>query len=93
MKKALAAIFGFLLASALLAQPVDPGDIWGTVFESVLPTLSNFQQTIWSSNNNGKLNVTGIGGGSPQFLLLVAGPGNFVLQTNAVAKICLAGTC
>lgn len=58
MKKALAALFGFVVMSMLLAQT--PGDIWGMVYNSVLPTLTDNQQTVWQSTINGQLNVTGL---------------------------------
>jgi len=46
----------------------------------------------WQGFNNGYLRVNGLGAPVAQFLLQAPATGN-ILQTNAVAKICLAGTC
>jgi hypothetical protein len=86
------AAFLFLIAGAAVAQQTTPSEIWGSIYNSVFPTYADRQTAIWQGTVNGQLNVTGLGPVTPQFLLLVNGT-SFVLQTDGVAKICLAGTC
>jgi hypothetical protein len=45
------------LVSYSMAQPTTPGVIPGCVFNSVLPTLTNGQQTVLQCDTNGKLRV------------------------------------
>lgn len=91
MKK-LGILLLFLFAGVVTAQQLSPAVLWGSVFNTVLPNLTSFQTVVWQGFSNGYLRVTGLVA-APQFLLLVPGAGNNVLQTNGVAKICLAGTC
>ena len=81
-----------LLAGVALAQKTIPDQIWGSIYNLVLPTYTSPQVAIWQGDVNGRLHVAGLAVGPAQFLLQAPGAG-FVLQTNAVAKICLAGTC
>jgi len=81
-----------LLALAGVALAQIPGEIWGSIYNAVLPTYADRQTAIWQGFNNGYLRVNGLGAPVAQFLLQAPGTGN-ILQTNAVAKICLAGTC
>jgi hypothetical protein len=77
-------------AGAVVAQ--QPAVIWGSIYNAVLPTYADRQTAIWQGFSNGYLRVNGLGAPVAQFLLQAPGTGN-ILQTNAVAKICLAGTC
>ena len=69
-----------------------PAVLWGSVYNLVQVTLTSPQTVAWQGFNNGYLRVNGLTVGPAQFLLQAPGTGN-ILQTNAVAKICLAGTC
>ena len=89
MKKLLAAC---LLLAAGIALAQTPAVLWGSIYNAIVPTYSNLQTAIWQGGANGYLRVQGLVVGPPQFLLMTNGTA-FVLQTNAVAKICLAGTC
>ena len=77
-------------AGAVVAQ--QPAVIWGSIYNAVLLTLTSPQTVAWQGFSNGYLRVNGLTVGPAQFLLQAPGAGN-ILQTNAVAKICLAGTC
>ena len=77
-------------AGTVVAQ--QPAVIWGSIYNAVLLTLTSPQTVAWQGFNNGYLRVNGLTVGPAQFLLQAPGTGN-ILQTNAVAKICLAGTC
>ena len=77
-------------AGVVVAQ--QPAVLWGSIYTAVLLTLTSPQTVAWQGFNNGYLRVNGLGAPVAQFLLQAPGTGN-VLQTNAVAKICLAGTC
>ena len=77
-------------AGTVVAQ--QPAVIWGSIYNAVLLTLTSPQTVAWQGFSNGYLRVNGLTVGPAQFLLQAPGTGN-VLQTNAVAKICLAGTC
>ena len=81
-----------LLALAGVALAQIPGEIWGSIYNAVLLTLTSPQTVAWQGFNNGYLRVNGLGAPVAQFLLQAPATGN-ILQTNAVAKICLAGTC
>lgn len=48
-----------VVATAALAQRV-PDSLWGIVYNSVFPTLSDKQSTVWQSTSNGRTNVTGL---------------------------------
>ena len=89
MKKLLVAC---LLLAAGIALAQTPAVLWGSIYNAVVPTYANLQTAIWQGGANGYLRVQGLVVGPPQFLLMTNGTA-FVLQTNAVAKICLAGTC
>ena len=69
-----------------------PAVLWGSVYNLVQVTLTSPQTVAWQGFNNGYLRVNGLGAPVAQFLLQAPATGN-ILQTNAVAKICLAGTC
>ena len=77
-------------AGVVVAQ--QPAVLWGSIYNAVLLTLTSPQTVAWQGFNNGYLRVNGLTVGPAQFLLQAPGTGN-ILQTNAVAKICLAGTC
>ena len=77
-------------AGVVVAQ--QPAVLWGSIYNAVLLTLTSPQTVAWQGFNNGYLRVNGLGAPVAQFLLQAPGTGN-ILQTNAVAKICLAGTC
>jgi hypothetical protein len=79
-----------LIAAGALSQT--PAVIWGSIYNAVLLTLTSPQTVAWQGFNNGYLRVNGLTVGPAQFLLQAPATGN-ILQTNAVAKICLAGTC
>ena len=91
MKKLLAACL-LLAAGVALAQKITPDIIWGSIYNAVLPTYADRQTAICQGFSNGYLRMNGLVTGPAQFLLQAPGAGN-ILQTNAVAKICLAGTC
>ena len=75
---------------AVIAQ--QPAVLWGSIYNVVQVTLTSPQTVAWQGFNNGYLRVNGLGAPVAQFLLQAPATGN-ILQTNAVAKICLAGTC
>ena len=77
-------------AGVVVAQ--QPAVLWGSIYNAVLLTLTSPQTVAWQGFSNGYLRVNGLGAPVAQFLLQAPGTGN-ILQTNAVAKICLAGTC
>ena len=77
-------------AGVVVAQ--QPAVLWGSIYNAVLLTLTSPQTVAWQGFNNGYLRVNGLGAPVAQFLLQAPATGN-ILQTNAVAKICLAGTC
>ena len=77
-------------AGAVVAQ--QPAVLWGSNYKLVQVTLTSPQTVAWQGFSNGYLRVNGLTVGPAQFLLQAPGAGN-ILQTNAVAKICLAGTC
>jgi hypothetical protein len=81
-----------LLLGAGVVVAQQPAVLWGSIYNAVLLTLTSPQTVAWQGFNNGYLRVNGLGAPVAQFLLQAPGTGN-VLQTNAVAKICLAGTC
>ena len=81
-----------LLLGAGVVVAQQPAVLWGSIYNAVLLTLTSPQTVAWQGFNNGYLRVNGLTVGPAQFLLQAPGTGN-VLQTNAVAKICLAGTC
>jgi len=83
---ALAGLIGF----AAVAQ-IRPNQILGSIANLVSPTFQTGQTVAWQGDTAGKLRVN-TGGSTAQFLLMVDGV-NKVLQTNGVARICLAGTC
>jgi len=75
---------------AVIAQ--QPAVLWGSIYNVVQVTLTSPQTVVWQGFSNGYLRVNGLGAPVAQFLLQAPATGN-ILQTNAVAKICLAGTC
>ena len=81
-----------LLLGAGVVVAQQPAVLWGSIYNAVLLTLTSPQTVAWQGFNNGYLRVNGLTVGPAQFLLQAPGAGN-ILQTNAVAKICLAGTC
>ena len=81
-----------LLLGAGVVVAQQPAVLWGSIYNAVLLTLTSPQTVAWQGFNNGYLRVNGLTVGPAQFLLQAPGTGN-VLQTNAIAKICLAGTC
>jgi len=81
-----------LLLGAGVVVAQQPAVLWGSIYNAVLLTLTSPQTVAWQGFNNGYLRVNGLTVGPAQFLLQAPGTGN-ILQTNAVAKICLAGTC
>ena len=81
-----------LLLGAGVVVAQQPAVLWGSIYNAVLLTLTSPQTVAWQGFNNGYLRVNGLGAPVAQFLLQAPGTGN-ILQTNAVAKICLAGTC
>ena len=75
------------------AQPQQtPDTLWGSIYNTIVPTYADRQTPVWQGNVNGRLRMQGLTVGPAQFLLQAPGAGN-ILQTNGVAKICLAGTC
>jgi len=81
-----------LLLGAGVVVAQQPAVLWGSIYNAVLLTLTSPQTVAWQGFNNGYLRVNGLTVGPAQFLLQAPGTGN-ILQTNEVAKICLAGTC
>ena len=81
-----------LLLGAGVVVAQQPAVLWGSIYNAVLLTLTSPQTVAWQGFNNGYLRVNGLGAPVAQFLLQAPATGN-ILQTNAVAKICLAGTC
>ena len=54
-----------LFSTAVLAQQVGPDEIWGLIYNAVLPTLSDKQTAPWQGTSTGRLNVTGLGPSAP----------------------------
>ena len=77
-------------AGAVVAQ--QPAVLWGSIYNAIVPTYADRQTPVWQGDVNGRLRMQGLTVGPAQFLLQAPATGN-ILQTNAVAKICLAGTC
>lgn len=82
-------LFLLCLTGFAVAQ-VDP-ELWGTIFLSVAPTVTDRQTTVWRSDSAGRL-TTDIVTGTAGKLLMVDGV-SFVLQMDAASKICLAPGC
>jgi len=61
MKKWLFLLLGLGIASA--AAQVRPAQIWGLIYTSSTPTLTNGQGTFLRSNSSGQFRTTGLSGG------------------------------
>ena len=80
-----------VLVVVAVAQTRAPQQLWGTIFNTVAPIVQNRQIVAIRSNSSG-IFVTDVAVGQVGKLLLVDGA-SFLLQTNGVSKICLAGGC
>lgn len=60
MKKLFFILAGFVIASIYMAQGPGPTDLWGAVYNLVLPTYTDRQTAIWQVDVNGKVRMSGL---------------------------------